>query len=385
MLSKRERPAVAFHVIGGLGDHLLSARFIRDFATTAGPIKFDIYTKRPALAEWVFQDVPGIANILHVSSDIKWLRRQYVLFMDAIGYLAVRHADPKRLTKPGHERLQRLHQSTLEHVPKLRKFTRLHPDLDGYLGHYVATKGFKRHNFLHHMAGIDYPGDTLSLPTDEDALQTFGLAGKPYITVSNGYDDATEVPPGQVVTKVYPFHAEVVSRLKRDYPGLTVVQIGAGNSTPIDTADFSLVGKTTLSQAAALIQHAQFHLDNEGGLVHLARALGTRCCVVFGPTLPSYFGYEANLNIAPRECGACWWMEGRWMTHCVKGSALPPCMYTQSPLDVVAQIEQTFAAQLHALRGSGARTSATIPISIQSPLPAPPQASPAMARTSHKL
>jgi hypothetical protein len=164
-----------------------------------------------------------------------------------------------------------------------------------------------------------------------------------------------------------------------------VVQIGAGNSTPIDTADFSLVGKTTLSQGAALIQHAQFHLDNEGGLVHLARALGTRCCVVFGPTLPSYFGYEANLNIVPRECGACWCMEGRWMTHCVKVSALPPCMYTQSPLDVVAQIELAFATQLQPLRGTMPRKTGPLPISIQPALPTTAQASLAMARTSHKL
>jgi len=351
-----------------------------------GPIPFDVYTKRPALAEWVFRQIPGLSSVLHTSSDIPWLRGQYALFVDAIGYLAIRHVNERRLCSFDHPGLTELRRRVKTQQAPLQKLIHHHPNLDGYLGHYVATKGFKRHDFLHHMAGIAYSGDTLSLPTDEDALQTFGLTGKRYITVSNGYDDATEVEPGQVVTKVYPFHAEVMARLKKTYPDLTVVQIGAHTSTPIDAADVSLIGKTSLAQVASLLQHALFHVDNEGGLVHLARAVGTRCCVVFGPTLVGYFGYNANLNIAPRECGGCWWMEGRWMTRCVKGASQPPCMYTQSPLDVVAQIEMTFAPELAPLRATPPRQSLTrIPPIVVGSAPTPISAVAALARTSHKL
>jgi hypothetical protein len=358
--SREKRSPLGIHVIGGLGDHLITARFLKDFLIQEGCVSFDIYSRRTALSEWLFAGMPGCRQIAPASYDLRWTQAQYALHLSAIGYLAVDHVKPRMLHNQDLHPLRRLNEALAANTHKLHKFIKAQPQLDGYLGHYVVAKGFTRHNFLHQLAGIAYSGDTLSLPTDEDALQTFGLTGKRYITVSNGYDDATEVEPGQVVTKVYPFHAEVMARLKKTYPDLTVVQIGAHTSTPIDAADVSLIGKTSLAQVASLLQHALFHVDNEGGLVHLARAVGTRCCVVFGPTLVGYFGYDANLNIAPRECGGCWWMEGRWMTRCVKGASQPPCMYTQSPLDVVAQIEMTFAPELAPLR-------ATPPPSIPDP------------------
>jgi hypothetical protein len=346
LYSGKPAPTMAFHVIGGLGDHILSARFIRDFVNQAGPVNFDIYTKRPGLAEWVFADIPGLSNVLHASADIKFMRNQYAMLIDAIGYLAIRHANLPKLQQIGNEALLKLHEDIKAQKPQLKKFIEHHPNLDGYLGHYVAMQGLKRHNFLHHMAGIEYVGDGMSLHTDETALHTFGLSGTKYITISNGYDDQTTIAPGQVVTKVYPHHGEVASILKRYFPGLKIVQIGAATSTPIDAADMNLIGKTSLKQAAAIIKGAALHIDNEGGLVHLARALDTPCCVVFGPTSLNYFGYDSNLNIAPMQCGGCWWMDGRWMVKCIQGAPQPPCMFSQNPRDVAQKIYQVFAPVL---------------------------------------
>ena len=332
------RPVIAFHVIGGLGDHILSARFIRDFLSQAGEFEFDIYTKRPPLAEWIFRTIPGCRNILHVSSDIKWIRMQYALFIDAIGFLAIRYENKKALSKPEAHPLLKLCGSISARKEALHNFIEKQPMLDGYLGYYASIKGKSRHNFLHYIAEIEYEGDELHLPVADGVLGKHNLIPRTYITISNGFDDQFTISPGQLVTKVYPYHAQVAVQLKKAFPSLKIIQIGASTSTPIESVDLNLVGSTTLAEAAALLKHALLHIDNEGGLVHLARALGTRSCVVFGPTLSSYFGYEANLNISPLVCGGCWWMEGRWMTQCVRGDARPVCMYTQPPENVAARI-----------------------------------------------
>ena len=88
------------------------------------------------------------------------------------------------------------------------------------------------------------------------------------------------------------------------------------------------------------LRGAIFHLDNEGGLVHLASAMGTRSCVVFGPTSSRYFGYPGNVNVDPGFCGGCWWITETWMNHCPRGFATARCM-TDQPAAVVARAAAT--------------------------------------------
>lgn len=387
-VSREEAAPLGVHVIGGLGDHLITARFLKDFLAQEGVVNFDIYSRRTALAEWLFADLPGCRQIVPASYDLKWTQARHALHLSAIGYLTVDHANPRKLLRHDLYPLRRLNEALTANTHQLRRFVQAQPQLDGYLGHYVATKGFTRHNFLHHLANIAYRGDSMSLPADDEILKIHGLFNRPYVTVSNGYDETTPLKPGQSVTKVYPFHAEVIARLKAAYPALTVVQLGSPlSSSPINAADLSLIGQTTLSQAAAILQRAQFHIDNEGGLVHLARAMGTRCCVVFGPTLSTYFGYSDNLNIQPRQCGGCWWMEGRWMTQCVRGDSQPTCMYSQAPQDVLNHIETYFSEELKPLREPEVIRNQRTPVSAtaRAGRTGTIRFTAAMARTSHEL
>jgi hypothetical protein len=85
------------------------------------------------------------------------------------------------------------------------------------------------------------------------------------------------------------------------------------------------------------LQHAARHIDNEGGLVHLARCFGTRSTVVFGPTPIDYFGYEENQNIPPSAYGGCWFITESWMSHCPRGFATPICT-EQEPATIARMI-----------------------------------------------
>jgi ADP-heptose:LPS heptosyltransferase len=166
------------------------------------------------------------------------------------------------------------------------------------------------------------------------------LAGRRYLTVHNGFDPDFVISRA-TTTKCYPHFASVVSELKLRYPQLLLVQIGGATSTPIAGVDVGLIGRTTIPEAAAVIAGAQLHLDNESGLVHMAACLGTRSCVLFGPTDADYFGYPQNINLRPGCCGGCWWTTDSWMDQCPRGFATPPCMDSIVPEDVVRHLLRT--------------------------------------------
>jgi ADP-heptose:LPS heptosyltransferase len=114
----------------------------------------------------------------------------------------------------------------------------------------------------------------------------------------------------------------------------------------LDAVNLNLIKRTSLQQAAGLIKAALMHIDNEGGLVHLARCLGVESAVVFGPTPSNYFGYPGNVNIDPAFCGGCWWSTETWMDRCPRGFEAARCMTEQPPDSVAAAIDRHLAFKL---------------------------------------
>jgi hypothetical protein len=221
--------------------------------------------------------------------------------------------------------------------PKIDVFVDRHPWLDHFLARTAVFAGATRRDFLHTMAGLPYSSDRLSVPQDMSVTARLGLTPRQYVTVHNGFD------PGFVIsarraTKCYPYFGSVVTLVKTASPSLTFVQVGTTTSEPIPECDVILLNKTSLDEVAGLLGQAALHLDNEGGLVHLAACLGTRSAVVFGPTPQDYFGYPDNINIEPPVCGGCWYMTRTWMDTCAKGYDAPLCLTEQNPCAVAEQV-----------------------------------------------
>ncbi len=333
-----DTPFLGIRVSGGVGDYLTIARFVRDLSHAAEEFAFDVYCTDPVRARWIFGAVGGLrACYDDVLFDAAMAKYDLALWA---GQFVIVHEDVAkwdRLTsRPG---LVRAARAAIRYRPKIDLFIRNHPYLDGYLGQKAVYSNTNRSNFLHHIAGIAYGGDRFDVELDGDAAERFGLTPGDYITVHNGFD------PGFVVTadratKCYPHFGKVVGLLKQQWPDLRFVQLGATTSDRIAEADLDLLGRTSLREAAGLLRHARLHIDNEGGLVHLARSLGVRSCVVFGPTPSSYFGYAGNINIDPTFCGGCWWINQTWMNQCPRDFAAARCMTEQDPGHVAAAIHQ---------------------------------------------
>ena len=324
------RLAVAINVSGGLGDLIVIARFIRDLSAEVEPFAFDIFAPSPELARWVFRSVPGFADAFPDTLH-EFAGKAYDIGFNVNQTVTIQH----RMTLWKRLREAPLFAAAMNRMGKMRRrglepYIVNHPRLDNGLARKAVYWERSRRDFLHLMAGVPYGSDQLDVARDAAVLQRHGLAGRDYVTVHNGFD-ANFLITGPRATKCYPHFAEVVAGLKAARPDLLVVQMGTTTSEPIPGVDLDLIGRTNLLEVAGLLTRTRLHLDNEGGLVHLAACLGQRSLVVFGPTPSDFFGYPGNINIDPLRCGGCWWIDELWMDRCPRGMAQPECVHSQPP------------------------------------------------------
>jgi hypothetical protein len=334
-------PCIALCLTGGIGDTVVIARFMRDLVSAAPGTRFDVFMARPDTAAFVFARVPGFRRAYH-DALFEPLRREYplalranqtvVAYLDSIRWKDLREA-PALVAMLDRLRLAR---------GDIEDFIARHPFRDNCLARSAVFAGASRRNFLHAMAGLKYGGDRMEIAGDRTAPARFGLGATAYVTVHNGYDPDFTIS-GQRATKCYPHFGRVVSLLRAQRPDLVFVQLGTSTSEPIAECDLNLIGRTSLAEVVGLLGGAIAHIDNEGGLVHVAACLGVPAVVLFGPTPSDYFGYPGNINIDPAVCGDCWWLTRSWMSNCVKGYNVPRCLHEQKPEAVVARSQHLFA------------------------------------------
>lgn len=333
---------IAFHVDGGLGDHLIAAQFIYDLRRETVPFIFDVYSRRVELNEWLYRRIDGFRHAFLPKANYKYFRKEYCFELNLHSCPSVRRKVKLKSEKLTDFRLLSKVVSRIDAGSSVfRRFVDNRPHFDGYFGQQVALLGYKRHDFGHYLAGISYTGEPLPIEVDNAWLNKLSLTPKCYITLSNGYDDAIKSGERGLITKVFPRYDELVAKLRCVAPDdISFVQVGAANSTPISGVDHYLANQTTLQEVAGLIGNSLIHIDNEGGLVHLAHHLGTRSAVIFGPTQVEYFGYKDNINFAPSECGGCWWMRDDWMQVCVRGDSSPRCMVSHDISAIAEKIAE---------------------------------------------
>lgn len=125
----------------------------------------------------------------------------------------------------------------------------------------------------------------------------------------------------------------VVRETMRSYPDLTCVQLGIAGSQVLEGC-VDLCGQTTFKQAAGLIRSARAFFGTEGGLMHVANAVGVPAVIVWsGLTNPEFAGYPDMHSIVhhPVDCSPC----GR-LGHCPNGHK---CMESISVEDVKAAVD----------------------------------------------
>jgi hypothetical protein len=322
-------PVIGLRILGGTGDYIVIARFVRDLCAFIGPTFVDIYSNKPELVSWIFAAVPGF-RASYDEAVFDSVHSGYSVAAQISQFVVIDERCFRQNELKAYPRLRQVVAAIRHARPSIESIIAQQPRLDSFLAQKAIFANRSRRDYLHFMAGVPYGGDGLEIQAVDDCRTAYGLKDRPYITVHNGYD------PNMVVlreraTKCYPHFGAVISRLRRIHGKILFVQVGIHTSERIPEADLQLIDTTSLREAAGLIAGAILHLDNEGGLVHLARSLGTPSCVVFGPTVSRYFGYPDNINIDPLFCGGCWWINETWMNHCPRGFETARCMTEQPP------------------------------------------------------
>lgn len=127
-----------------------------------------------------------------------------------------------------------------------------------------------------------------------------------YIALATGVGAAGKL-------KQWPMYMWEVTAEKLDEYGFSVVQVGGEKDPPVPgVADFR---GASLPRTASIIEHACALAGVEGGMVHLAAAVGTPAAVIFGPTPPTVLAYKQNIALSQGKCTPCWWNYPTWATQ----------------------------------------------------------------------
>jgi SAM-dependent methyltransferase len=192
----------------------------------------------------------------------------------------------------------------------------------------VATSGLPHRN----------PNEIPFFPSKQSFLVIAELLAKPYVTVHHGFDvlflPARTRKTDYDSTKNISLRQwrEIVALIRKE--GVEVIQLGVAEEERIEGVTNYLNGQTSLEETGLLIKHSLCHIDTEGGLVHLANAVHTRCVVLFGPTPAEFFGYPQNINLDPAGCKACWFTTQNWLIECPRHTSGPDCMSGHSAAGV---------------------------------------------------
>ena len=159
-----------------------------------------------------------------------------------------------------------------------------------------------------------------------------------YITLNYG-NGISSKGNKQSVSKQWPKEKfeEFVIKFKKKYPNIIVVQLGDQTAEKVRGVDKYVLGKS-LELVKYILKGAIFHLDIEGGLVHLASQIGTKCVVLFGPTSEEFFGYRNNINISFSKCSGCFCLYDN-VYQCAREMERPECMWSITPSIVLKKVE----------------------------------------------
>ncbi|MFD1561242.1 methyltransferase domain-containing protein [Paraburkholderia silviterrae] len=336
MASANERElSVAIYLCGGLGDVIVSGRFVQQLFIAAGYPRIDVYYHTPDVARFVFNAARFVKGV-YADSALRDARHAYhaVIFVaQFVRYEILKRDEVERLSPA----LLNIADEADKRLAQYRGLFDRHPLLDGLWGRLSAQAGRNVVANLGFLGNLPIDASTATfLAPDPNRIaladKLLAGAGTPYVTLHDGFDNLQGPAPGQA-TKCWPLEhwARLVDCLRASVPDLRLVQVGGNKSRHIPGTDVDLVQRTDLHEVAWVIKHALLHIDTDSGLVHMASALHTQSVALFGPTLGSYFGYPGNINLSAGSCGGCWWSTPEWLAQCPRGLAQPACMAAVAP------------------------------------------------------
>lgn len=304
---------IPVHLTGGIGDVIMAGQTIRDLSIGHSMVVYSGHAKA--------------FNYFYGSEKAKPLPMpEYKWHLELNTVARFRFSGSfHKFEIPLHEELFLKQQNIFKEHPAVEEMTRNHPHKDFLISRFARERGLDRRTFALFSLGLQ--GNSYAVMKKE--------VPQKYITVHDGYDVANFSQITGASTKQWPlrYWAELISKIKIDYPHLSVIQLGSKTGRPIPFVDKQMLNKTTIEEAFDILSKSSLHIDGDSGLVHAATVMQVPCIVMFGPTPDYFFGYPQNTNLrSGKTCeNACFWINEDWMANCGTGEKSSLCMEEIKP------------------------------------------------------
>ena len=331
--------SIALKYGSGLGDAIVKKKLFMELVMKAPGCKIDIYSPGAGgIVRSIYSDQPNLNAViddggaLYARERTKYDLAFTVAFMMDIDVLnqeqlEIKNLDFARQMKKLQESVEKYNLSATGVTSRYVHF------------HRMKFLGLNYYNYLNYTGVFDIKDHRVTIPLDvmyDREYENIAMSEK-YITVNYGGGvDASGKNNG--IAKDWPIaHVEkFVKIFKGKYPNIKVVQVGSAGTLPIGGVDEYFLGES-LELVKYILKNSMLHVDKEGGLVHLATQLGTKCVVCFGPTQLEYFGYDENINIIAGNCHGCYCLYDGF-DICARGIEKPACMWGITPEMVLDKV-----------------------------------------------
>lgn len=326
-----EKIKVAFTIPSALGDAIIAKKVFEAIINIENNCKFDLFCvdeKSSVYATAFYIESSHVDKIFLIDENFSQKIKNYDLALSVHHSITINFANTNRL--------QTLSQKLLESINNVTFYNRKYiycKDVSGQILFNIARARILKINRFTTLAcegALPITNNHVEInlsPEWEDDFEKLGL--KNYITIGSNGGNFHRHSVKEWPTRYY---VKFISLLKSKMPEIKIIQTGGGGVHKIENADIHLIGKN-LELVKYILKNSLLHIDCEGGPVHLASQLGTKCVVLFGATDVDYYGYSQNINLISEICTPC---IGAWETgaKCLLSSKIPPCMLSITPKKV---------------------------------------------------
>lgn len=327
--------SVAVKLSGALGDNIIRKKVIEALVKIAPDCQIDLYSPvANSLLKSLYSNVTQVKNfiddggLLYSNNSEK-----YTIAMTIANFIRV-----------DSEKLESIEEKNVFFYRKMKlliercKEYRVDFSMPLYTFFSRAIKRGKNCYTVYDYDGVfDISDKDAHIKLNKDYRNSFAnLNVNKYITIN--YGNAVSKNVKNQIAKQWPldYFEKLILLLKKQYPNYEIVQLGGADAVSVKGTDRIFLGQN-FEVVKYILAYSKLHIDIEGGLVHLATQLGTKCVVLFGPTQKDYFGYDENINIKRGRCHDCYGM-CMDINRCVRDMDKPECMYSITPKMVFKEV-----------------------------------------------
>lgn len=329
-----EKIEIAFYPTGGMGDYIISSKLIEELQQYSD-CNITVFCEKMMFGKSIYGGRIGVTVLEYARFEKE--RNAYDLALEVEHFVHVLNMDDTRLKSLAPKLYQKMKYIT-DNWDTLYINIQQQCYRERIQFERCRLLGLNRWTELRMGHAFEIIDQRTTIPMDsfyEKEWIKLGLKSKGYITLNRGADQMRE---GMEQLKVWPkgHYEKLIKLCKEKMPQLPIIQLGSKNCEKLLGVDQAFLGQS-FELTKWIIKNSLYHIDCEGGLVHLATQLDTKCIVIFGPTPVHMYGYSQNINIVDKQCNNCMGIYDDWAYSCYRHFKYG-CMHKVEPQQVLKAI-----------------------------------------------